>query len=112
LTGYYKYTAKGNDTHGIAIITVEHRASNGEVITLATTTKALTPTANFTAFELPLNYTNTGYKATHLRVMFASSNYASNNQAYETQNIVTVDYKSQAVSTGSELCVDNLSLIY
>ena len=112
LTGYYKYTAQGNDTHGVAIITVEHRASNGEVITLATTTKALTPTANFTAFELPLNYTNTGYKATHLRVMFASSNYASNSQAYETQNIVTVDYKSQAVSTGSELCVDNLSLIY
>lgn len=112
LTGYYKYAAKGNDTHGIAIITVEHRASNGEVITLATTTKALTPTANFTAFELPLNYTNTGYKATHLRVMFASSNYASNNQAYETQNIVTVDDRYEAVSLGSELCVDNLSLIY
>ena len=112
LTGYYKYTAQGNDTHGVAIITVEHRASNGEVITLATTTKALTPTANFTAFELPLNYTNTGYKATHLRVMFASSNYASTNQAYETQNIVTVDNRGEAVSLGSELCVDNLSLIY
>ena len=68
--------------------------------------------ANFTAFELPLNYTNTGYKATHLRVMFASSNYASTNQAYETQNIVTVDNRGEAVSLGSELCVDNLSLIY
>lgn len=112
LAGYYQYTAKGNDTHGIATITVEHRTDNGQVITLATANLSLTPVSSFTQFEIPLNYTNEEYKATHLRVMFASSNFASNVQSYETTNIVTINNKSQAVSTGSELCIDNLSLIY
>ena len=112
LAGYYQYTAKGNDTHGIANITVEHRTDNGQVITLATASLSLTPTSSFTHFEVPLNYTNEEYKATHLKVMFTSSNFASNVQSYETTNIVTINNKSQAVSTGSELCIDNLSLIY
>ena len=112
LSGFYKYTAKGNDSYGIVTITVEHRTSSGQVITLATATKGLTPASSFVAFEVPLNYTNEDYKATHLRVMFASSNHASTNQATETQNVVTSNNKSQAISTGSELCIDNLSLIY
>ncbi len=112
LSGYYKYTAKGNDSHGTAQIVVEHRTSNGEVITLATGNMALSPIADFTYFEIPINYSNVAYKATHLRVMFTSSNHASYNAASETQNIVTVNNKSQAVSTGSELCLDNLTLTY
>lgn len=112
LTGYYKYVAKGNDTHGQVTIVVEHRAASGQVITLATRTLSLNPAANYAYFEATLSYTNVQYKATHLRLMFTSSSKASNSQAEESQNIKTVDNKSQAVSTGSELYIDNISLTY
>lgn len=112
LTGYYKYTAVGNDTHGVATITVEHRESNGNTIVLATQTVNLTPTSSYTPFEAILEYTNKAYKATHIKVMMASSNHASYNQADETANIKTTDFKSEAVSLGSELYIDNLSLTY
>lgn len=112
LTGYYKYTASGNDVNGILNITVEHRTASGEVIVLATKDVALMPTASYSAFEAALTYINTQYKATHLRIMFASSNNASYDQQEESANITTVAYKSEAVSRGSELCIDNLSLKY
>lgn len=112
LKGYYKYTASGNDANGVLKVTVEHRTASGEVIVLATKDVALMPTTSYSTFEAALTYSNTQYKATHLRVMFASSNHASYNQQEETANITTTDYKSEAVSRGSELCIDNLSLEY
>lgn len=112
LKGYYKYSASGNDANGILKVTVEHRAASGEVIVLATKDVALMPTTSYSTFEAALTYSNTQYKATHLRVMFASSNHASYNQQEETANITTTNYKSEAVSRGSELCIDNLSLEY
>ncbi len=111
LTGYYKYTASGNDANGVVTVVVEYRG-NGETITLASNEIALTPTTTFTAFEVPVTYTNTTHKATHLKVMFTSSNHASYNQAEESAQISTVDNRSQAISVGSELYIDNIRLEY
>lgn len=112
LTGYYKYTAKGDDFNGTVTITVEHRNSSGEVTTLATRTLALNPTSSYTYFDVALSYTDVKHKATHLKVMFASSDKASKSQSTESTQIKTVDNKSEAVSLGSELYIDNLSLTY
>lgn len=112
LTGQYKYIARGGDTNGVVTVTVEHRTANGETITLATRTVNLNPASNYTNFEVALSYTNIQYKATHLKVMFASSNNASKSQNSETANIATVNNKSQAISVGSELYIDNISLSY
>ena len=112
LTGYYKYIAKGGDANATAKVVVEHRTTDGKVITLASRTVNLRPVAGYTHFDVALSYTNMQYKATHLRVMFASSSKASNSQATENSSISTVDDKSQAVSTGSELYIDKLSLTY
>ena len=52
-------------------------------------------------------------KATHLRVMFASSSNASNTQSVEDNKIKTTDNKGEAISTGSELYIDkNIILEY
>ena len=112
LTGYYKYIAKGGDTNGTVTISVAHRTSSGSAITLATRTMALYPASNYTYFEVALPYTNVQYKATHIKVMFTSSNNASKSQNSETANIKTIDNRSEAVSLGSELYIDNISLTY
>lgn len=112
LSGYYKYVAKGGDTNGTVTVTVEHRTSSGTTITLATRTIALYPASNYAYFEVALPYTNLQYKATHIKVMFASSNNASKSQNSETANITTVNNLSEAVSLGSELYIDNISLTY
>ncbi len=112
LTGYYKYIAVGGDTHGVVTVTVENRTDINKVTTLATKTVKLTPAATYSYFEVELPYNNTQCKATHLRVSFTSSNNASNYQLTEKNNITTKDDKAQAISTGSELYIDNISLTY
>ena len=44
--------------------------------------------------------------------MVASSNHASYSIEEESRNIKTSDYLETAVSTGAELTVDQLSLLY
>lgn len=51
-------------------------------------------------------------RATKLQLMICSSNYASYSQADETRNIRTTDYLEKGVSTGAELTIDALSLLY
>lgn len=111
LIGYYKYTMSGNDANGVVTVVVEYK-NNGETITLASSEIALAPTNVYTAFEVPLTYTDTSHKATHLRVMFSSSNHASYSQAEESAYISTVDNRAQAISVGSELYIDNIKLEY
>ena len=111
LVGQYKYVANGNDA-GLAIVTVEHRAADGQTITLATNRVELPAMAGYTYFEVPLSYTNTQYKATHIKVMFASSRKASQSQQEESNSITTVNNAAEAVSLGSELYIDNITLKY
>lgn len=113
LTGMYSYTAKGEDTNGTVHVTVENR-DGGTTTVLAEKQMALNPVSSFTKFTVPLDYTNTKLKATHIKVMFTSSNKSSYNQADETSNIQTSnnDAVNTCTSTGSELCIDDLTFDY
>lgn len=103
LTGTYTYKADG-DEGGIVTVVVEDR-EGGQSLQLASKEVVLYPTTVEKEFVVPLVYTITNKKATHLRVMFASSSKASNSQSEEDSNIKTTDYKSEAVARGSELYI-------
>lgn len=72
----------------------------------------LKPSTSFTRFNVPVVYTIRNKRATRLKLMVASSNHASYSIEEESRNIKTSDYLETAVSTGAELTVDQLSLLY
>lgn len=112
LKGSYTYVAN-NDQGGIVTVIVENR-EGGQTLKLAEGSEVLTSTSSQKDFTVNLTY-NTMFekKATHLRVMFASSLNASTSQSTEDGKIKTTDNKSAAVSTGSELYIDkNIILEY
>lgn len=112
LKGTYTYVAN-NDQGGIVTVIVENR-EGGQTLKLAEGSEVLTATSSQKDFTVDLTY-NTMFekKATHLRVMFASSSNASNTQSVENSKIKTTDNKGEAVSTGSELYIDkNIILEY
>ena len=112
LKGTYTYVAN-NDQGGIVTVIVENR-EGGQTLKLAEGSEVLTATSSQNDFTVDLTY-NTMFekKATHLRVMFASSSNASNTQSVEDSKIKTTDNKGEAVSTGSELYIDkNIILEY
>lgn len=112
LKGSYTYVAN-NDQGGIVTVIVENR-EGGQTLKLAEGSEVLTSTSSQKDFTVNLTY-NTMFekKATHLRVMFASSSNASTSQSTEDGKIKTTDNKSAAVSTGSELYIDkNIILEY
>ncbi|MFI3239440.1 MAG: DUF4493 domain-containing protein [Bacteroidales bacterium] len=108
LKGYYKY-AIGPDSSEKGMVTIQI-VSDGTVIGSATAT--LSTASSFTAFEVPISYTDLDKKATQIKVMFASSNYASYTQSEETSKIQTTSDAQSATSTGAVLTVDNISLVY
>lgn len=109
--GTYKYEAH-NDEGGKVTIAVENR-EGGQVLPLASGECTLPPTDTEKEFTILLNYTNTDKKATHLRVMFASSTKASSSQSTEDNAIKTSDDKANAVSIGSKLYINkNITLEY
>lgn len=111
LKGTYTYEAY-SDEGGKVIVAVENR-EGGQVLPLASGECLLTPTSVEASFEVTLNYTVTNKKATHLRVMFASSSNASNSQSVEDGKIKTSDDKANAVSIGSKLYLNkNITLEY
>ena len=112
LKGTYTYVAN-NDQGGIVTVIVENR-EGGQTLKLAEGSEVLTATSSQKDFTVDLTY-NTMFekKATHLRVMFASSSNASNTQSVEDSKIKTTDNKGEAISTGSELYIDkNIILEY
>jgi len=112
LKGTYTYVAN-NDQGGIVTVIVENR-EGGQTLKLAEGSEVLTATSSQKEFTVDLTY-NTMFekKATHLRVMFASSSNASNTQSVEDNKIKTTDNKGEAISTGSELYIDkNIILEY
>ena len=75
---------------------------------------ALEPAGSYTLFNVPLTYIANPPKATSVRIMFASSNHASYNQAEKTANIKTTDRMSryECYTLGAALSVDNLTFNY
>ncbi|MCC8154689.1 MAG: hypothetical protein LIP01_11065 [Tannerellaceae bacterium] len=90
---------------------MENRDEN---IVIAEGYEVLTAIENYDEFKVSLNYQNLLVKPTHLKVMFTSSIKSSYNQSEETNAITTVSKATatEAISTGSELYLDNIQLNY
>lgn len=109
LSGYYKY--KDNQSGETATVKVTLLNGSTEI---ASASINLGAASSYTAFSLNIPYSNTQLKANSLRIMIASSNYASYNQAEETASIVTTNYNEdrESASRGAELTIDKLSFTY
>lgn len=112
LKGQYKYKPVGQDT-GIVEIVLEARSGN-RVTTLASGTATLTSSDTYTEFTIPLDYGTSSTKATHIRVLAAASSSYSDDQGVENGTVqtqqVTNDVEWRMI--GSELYIDNLTLVY
>ena len=111
LKGYYKYVQDENDSNETGMVTVSLLNEN---TVIGTASKALTASAEFAEFELPIVYTHKSLRATKLRIMFTSSNHASYNQSEENLSIKTTNYNGryESVSRGAMLTIDNLTFSY
>mgnify|MGYP001080375324 FL=1 len=70
--------------------------------------------ASISIASVPIKYTNTQKKAAKLKIMFASSASCSYNQKEEDSWIksFTIDRNAEAIRTGSEFFIANVSLFY
>lgn len=111
LSGFYKFERDAADASETGMVTVQV-LSGSQVI--AEGTLQLAPAADYTEFTLPLTYAANAPKATQVKVMFASSNHASYNQADETRNIKTSNRMNryESYSIGAALTVDNVKFNY
>ncbi|MDE6526251.1 MAG: DUF4493 domain-containing protein [Muribaculaceae bacterium] len=111
LSGYYRYARGSQDSAEKG--TVKVTLLNGNTV-VATGEAALDAAGDFTAFNIPLTYAKGAPKATELRIMIASSNHASYNQADETAAIKTDNKVNnyEAYSIGATLVIDNLTFNY
>ena len=112
LNGYYKYTPGINQLHdkGIVIISIINRTNNSET-EIAHGEFLFSGNSDYTAFNVPLSYKSFGIKATHLKIMLASTSNIGSIQD-ETMKIITTDNVSTASSIGSSLWIDNLTFSY
>lgn len=112
LNGYFKYTPGSSQLsdRGIVIVSVVNQSGNAET-ELAHGELLFTGNSDYTAFSVPLTYDNFAIKATHIKIMFASSHNIGS-ITHETANIITTANPQSATSTGSELWIDNLTFSY
>ena len=111
LNGFYRYSRGSQDSAEKGSVKVT--LLNGSTV-VATGTASLDAAGDFTAFSIPLTYAKGAPKATELRIMIASSDHASYNQADETAAIKTDNKVNnfEAYSIGATLVIDNLTFNY
>lgn len=113
VSGMYAYVCgliDRNET-GLVVVRLLHE-EDGKSEEIGRGELRLTPSTSFTRFTVPIAYTVRNKRATRLCLMISSSCYSSYSQAEESRLIRTTDYLKPAISTGSELIVDQLSLLY
>lgn len=111
LKGFYMYKNDSQDAQETGLVTVS--ILSGEEV-IATGSANLNAAGDYTQFYVPLTYSNKSLKATHLKIMIASSNHASALQSEETAAIKTTNVvaKYESNSYGAQLTVDNLTFTY
>lgn len=113
ITGYYYYRQDVNDTEETGLVTIRLiNESEGKTTVIGEGRGELHASTSFTRFSIPVSYTVRDMHATKLQLMVSSSCYASYDQSEETRKIKTTDYLEKGVSTGAELVVDDLQLLY
>lgn len=112
LNGYFKYTPCSSQLSdkGIVIVSVVNKSNEVET-QLAHGELLFAGNSDYTAFSVPLTYENFAVKATHVKIMFASSQNIGTIEQ-ETANVVTTANPQLAASTGSELWIDKLTFSY
>lgn len=112
LNGYFKYTPSASQLSdkGIVIVSIVNKNGNKET-EIAHGELLFSGNSDYTSFSVPLTYNDFAIKATHLKIMFASSKNIGS-ITYETENVSTTPYPQTASSTGSELWIDNLTFSY
>ena len=113
VSGIYTFVQDYHDPSetGLVIISIVND-EDGKEVEIGRGVGYLQPSTSFTRFNVPVVYTVRNKRATRLKLMVASSNHASYSIEEESYNIKTSDYLETAVSTGAELTVDQLSLLY
>ena len=113
VSGIYTFVQDYHDTSetGLVVISLVND-EDGKEVEIGRGVGYLKPSTSFTRFNVPVVYSIRNKRATRLKLMVASSNHASYSIEEESRNIKTSDYLETAVSTGAELTVDQLSLLY
>lgn len=113
VSGIYTFVQDYHDTSetGLVVISLVND-EGGKEVEIGRGVGYLKPSTSFTRFNVPVVYSIRNKRATRLKLMVASSNHASYSIEKESRNIKTSDYLETAVSTGAELTVDQLSLLY
>ena len=113
ISGYYYYRQDVSDLDETGIVIIQLiNESDGTETMIGEGRGELKASTSFTRFAIPIVYTVRNKQATKLKLMVSSSCYASYNQAEETRRIKTTAHLEKGVSTGAELVVDNLQLLY
>lgn len=110
LSGYYTYANDSQDASETGMVTIKLLDGNTVV---GSGSAALTASADYKEFTVPIVYTSLMQKATSLRIMFASSDHIGS-VAQETSSVKTTNRCSVWLqeSFGAVLTVDNLSFTY
>lgn len=103
----YKYSPTNSDTEAMLRFSI----LNGDT-KLASQTVHLSAQNEWTSYTVTIDYTNQKKVATTLKLMFASSSLASDDQTEEDKAIETTDNTSEKYSVGSALYIDNIKLLY
>ena len=111
---WYKYLPNGSDNFK-AWVVVESR-TNGEIIRLGAGEITGGETTEFTENTIPITYTNTSLKATHMYIAFSSSAACSDEEGTETSNLKSLvengEIDGYTHYEGSNLYIDDISLTY
>ena len=113
MAGFYSYVQDIHDGQekGLVVVRLLHE-SDGKTIVIGEGRGELNPSTSYTRFIVPIRYTVRNKPATRLQLMISSSNYASYNQSEESRLIKTTNNFPLGISTGAELWVDRLALLY
>lgn len=112
VNGFYKFLPAINDVSDRGKVDIEIIGNlSGADIVIARATKLLTPATGYTAFSIPLTYSDFGVKATRLKIMISSSQ-TTGDIATESAGITTYSDPATSTSIGGVLWIDDLTFSY
>lgn len=113
IQGMYSYIQDNQDLTENGLVSIQMiREEYGQEYVIGEGKGLLKPSTSFTRFVVPITYSVRNKNATKMKLLISSSCYASENQEEETKAIKTTNYLEKGISTGAELTVDDLILLY
>lgn len=111
--GSYSYVQDPHDTAERGMVRIRILAGSGnDKVVIGEGVGYLSPSTSYKTFRVEVKYTVRDRRATELQLMISSSSYASYSIEEESRRIKTTNYLQRGVSTGAELIIDNIGLLY